>query len=211
MAVGPLLSTGLVAAARYVLPPVLIVLFGAGCAAHYQGNVTLEAQHVLEPEASVAVNPRAPSRYATRPPVCNGDLQMPDYPSELLGPEAPVVRVRVDFLLTDEGAPEDIVARFEAGVEETDVSSASDRRADPPASPERGVGRPPSSERENEGSPLLLKAAEAAISQWRCRPAWRPPMPTEPTAWVPLAYRTWVVFRFDAKRVDRKAAVDGKQ
>ena len=173
---GRLLSTGLVGAVRYVLPPVLIVLSGAGCAAHYQGNVTLEDQHVIEPEASAADTPAAPSRYATRPPVCNGDLPMPDYPPELLGPEAPVVRVRVDFLLTDEGAPEEIVASFEAGDKETDLPSTSAARADPPTNLEGGAGRPPTSEREDEGSRLLLEAAEAAISQWRCQPAWRPPM-----------------------------------
>ena len=206
---GRLLSTGLVGAVRYVLPPVLIVLSGTGCAAHYQGNVTLEDQHVIEPEAPAADTPAAPSRYATRAPVCNGDLPMPDYPPELLGPEAPVVRVRVDFLLTDEGAPEEIVASFEAGGEEADASSNSDRRAGPPTN--LAPGRPPSSERESEGSPLLLEAAKAAISQWRCQPAWRPPLPTEPMAWVPLAYRTWVVFRFDAERVDRKAAIEGKR
>ncbi len=206
-----LLAARLVAAAGYVLPSVLIVLSGAGCAAHYQGNVTLEDQHVLEPEVSAAGTTPAPSRYATRPPVCNGDLQMPDYPPELLGPEAPVVRVRVDFLLTDEGAPEKIVPSFAAGDEETDASSTTDAPADPPTNLERGAGGPPPAERENEGSPLLLEAAEAAISQWRCQPAWRPPLPTEPTAWVPLAYRTWVVFRFDAERVDRKAAIEAKR
>ncbi len=208
---GRLLSTGLVAAARYVLLPVLIVLSGAGCAAHYQGNVTLEDQHVLEPEVPTAGTTRGPSRYATRPPVCNGDLHMPDYPPELLGPDAPVVRVRVDFLLTDEGAPEEIVASFEAGGEETDLLSTSDARADPPTKLEGDADRPPTSERENEGSPILLEAAEAAISEWRCQPAWRPPMPTEPTAWVPLSYRTWVVFHFDAERIDRKAALERKR
>jgi len=36
-------------------------------------------------------------------------------------------------------------------------------------------------------------------------------MLTEPTAWVPLSYRTWVVFRFDAERIDRKAALERKR
>ena len=197
------------------LPPpvfvVVIVLFGAGCAAHYQGNVTLEDQHVLEPEVSTAGTARGLSRYATRPPVCNGDLQMPDYPPELLGPEAPLVRVRVDFLLTDEGAPQEIVASFEAGSEEMGPASTADAPVDPPANLEDGAGRPPTSQPENEGSQLLLRVAEAAISEWRCQPAWRPPMPTEPTAWVPLSYRTWVVFRFDAERIDRKAALERKR
>ena len=197
------------------LPPpgfvVVIVLFGAGCAAHYQGNVTLEDQHVLEPEAPTAGTTRGPSRYATRPPVCNGDLKMPDYPPELLGPEAPVVRVRVDFLLTDQGAPEEIVASFEAGGEEMDPASTADARADSPANLEGGASRAPTSQPGNDGSQLLLRVAEAAISEWRCQPAWRPPMPTEPTAWVPLSYRTWVVFRFDAERIDRKAALERKR
>ena len=145
------------------------------------------------------------------PPVCNGDLQVPDYPAELLGPEALVVRVRVDFLLTDEGAPEEIVASFEAGGEEMDPASTADARADPPANLEDGASRAPTSQPGNDGSKLLLRVAEAAISEWRCQPAWRQPMPTEPTAWVPLYYRTWVVFRFDAERIDRKAALERKR
>jgi len=186
-------------------------IFRRGCAAHYQRNVTLEDQHVLEAETPTAGTTPGPSRYATRPPVCNGDLQVPDYPAELLGPEAPVVRVRVDFLLTDEGAPEEIVASFEAGGEEMDPASTADARADPPANLEDGASRAPTSQPGNDGSKLLLRVAEAAISEWRCQPAWRQPMPTEPTAWVPLYYRTWVVFRFDAERIDRKAALERKR
>ena len=56
-------------------------------------------------------------------------------------------------------------------------------------------------------SALFLGAAETAVSLWRCRPAWRPPRPGEPPEWVRLPYRTWLVFRFDAERVDGKAAV----
>ncbi len=90
-------------------------------------------------------------------------------------------------------------------------ASTADAPVDSPANLEGGAGRPPTSQPENEGSQLLLRVAEAAISEWRCQPAWRPPMPTEPTAWVPLSYRTWVVFRFDAERIDRKAALERKR
>lgn len=171
-----------------------VAISALGCATKYRGRVTLEDSHAPEAEVSRATGTR-PARTGTQPPDCAGELAMPEYPAELLGPGAPIVGVRVDLLLNDEGVPEDVVARL-APVNEQNAPPASRKPVLPDAEP--------------PDAPLFLQAAEAAVSQWRCRPAWRYPRPDEAPRWVPLPYRTWVLFRFDAERVDGKAALERK-
>lgn len=48
-------------------------------------------------------------------------------------------------------------------------------------------------------------AAEEAVSRWRCRPAWRVGEGQDGPYWQPLPYRTSLVFRFDAERVEAEA------
>jgi len=114
---------------------------------------------------------------------------MPEYPAELLAPGAPVVRVRVDVALDAEGVPRSVAATILPPAQKGD--------------PETSASIP-----DDTAGALFRAAAEGAVSQWRCRPAWRYPRDDEPPQWVPLASRTWVTFRFDAERVDGRAAMD---
>lgn len=51
-------------------------------------------------------------------------------------------------------------------------------------------------------------AAESALAGWTCRPAWRVPRDDEPFGIVPLDYRTWITFRFEAGKVDGEGRLE---